>query len=90
MMAVLFDVNVRTINEHLKNIFEADELDQNSVIRKFRITAGDGKKYNKQFYSLDAIISVCYRVNSKRATQILAVFAHPVNIPAGFLLYSHP
>lgn len=69
MMAVLFDVNVRTINEHLKNIFEADELNQNSVIRNFRITASDGKKYNTQFYSLDAIISVGYRVNSKRATQ---------------------
>lgn len=69
MMAMLFDVNVRTINEHLKNIFEGGELDQNSVIRNFRITASDGKKYNTQFYSLDAIISVGYRVNSKRATQ---------------------
>ncbi len=69
MMAMLFDVNVRTINEHLKNIFEGGELNQNSVIRNFRITASDGKKYNTQFYSLDAIISVGYRVNSKRATQ---------------------
>ena len=69
MMAMLFDVNVRTINEHLKNIFEGGELDQNSVIRNFRITASDGKKYNTQFYSLDAIISVGYRVNSKKATQ---------------------
>lgn len=69
MMAMLFDVNIRTINEHLKNIFEGGELDQNSVIRNFRITASDGKKYNTQFYSLDAIISVGYRVNSKRATQ---------------------
>jgi hypothetical protein len=69
MMAVLFDVNVRTINEHLKNIFEAGELDQNSVIRNFRITASDGKKYNTKFYNLDGIISVGYRVNSKRATQ---------------------
>lgn len=69
MMAMLFDVNVRTINEHLKNIFEGGELDQNSVIRNFRITASDGKKYNTRFYSLDAIISVGYRVNSKKATQ---------------------
>jgi len=69
MMAALFGVDVRTISEHLKNIFETEELDQNSVIRKFRNTARDGKQYNTKFYSLDAIISVGYRVNSKRATQ---------------------
>lgn len=69
LMAELFDVDVRTVNEHLQNIFESQEIDQNSVIRKFRITASDGKKYNSQFYNLDAIISVGYRVNSKRATQ---------------------
>ena len=69
LMAELFDVTVSTINEHLKNVFESQELDQNSVIRKFLITASDGKNYNSQFYSLDAIISVGYRVNSKRATQ---------------------
>lgn len=69
MMAQLFDVTVPTINEHLKNIFETGELDQDSVIRKFRITAADGKNYNTNFYNLDAIISVGYRVNSKRATQ---------------------
>ena len=69
LMAELFDVTTPTINEHLKNIFESLELDQNSVIRKFRITAKDGKNYNTQFYNLDAIISVGYRVNSKRATQ---------------------
>jgi hypothetical protein len=69
LMAELFDVNVRTVNEHLQNIFESQELDQNSVIRNFRITASDGKNYNSQFYNLDAIISVGYRVNSKRATQ---------------------
>lgn len=69
LMAELFGVNIRTINEHLQNIFESHELVQNAVIRKFRITASDGKNYNSQFYNLDAIISVGYRVNSKRATQ---------------------
>ena len=69
LMATLFDVNVRTINEHLKNIFAGSELDEDSVIRKFRITASDGKRYTTNFYNLDAIISVGYRVNSKRATQ---------------------
>ena len=69
LMAELFGVDVRTINEHLKNIFKSRELDERSVIRKFRITAADGKNYNTQHYSLDAIISVGYRVNSLRATQ---------------------
>lgn len=69
LMAQLFDVSVPTINEHLKNIFACDELKEDSVIRKFRITASDGKKYNTSFYNLDAIISVGYRVNSVRATQ---------------------
>ena len=69
LMAELLDVGIPTINEHLKNIFESGELDPDSVIRKFRITAADGKRYNTRFYNLDAIISVGYRVNSKRATQ---------------------
>ncbi len=69
LMAVLFDVSVATINEHLKNIFNSNELQENSVIRNFLITASDGKKYNTKHYNLDAIISVGYRVNSKRATQ---------------------
>lgn len=69
MMAELFDVDVRTINEHLQNIFLSNELVENSVIRKFRMTASDGKKYITKFYNLDAIISVGYRVNSQRATQ---------------------
>ena len=69
LMAELFDVGIPTINEHLKNIFESGELPTDSVIRKFRITAADGKKYNTRFYNLDAIISVGYRVNSRRATQ---------------------
>ncbi len=69
LMAELFDVTTSAVNQHLQNIFESQELDQNSVIKKFLITAGDGKKYNSQLYNLDAIISVGYRVNSKRATQ---------------------
>lgn len=68
-MAALFGVEVNTINYHLKEIFKSGELEENSVIRKFRITASDGKKYSTQFYNLDAIISVGYRVNSKQATQ---------------------
>ncbi|MCD6206435.1 MAG: virulence RhuM family protein [Methanosarcinales archaeon] len=69
LMAALFDVTIPTVNEHLKNIFASEELQQDSVIRKFRTTAADGKNYNTNFYNLDAIISVGYRVNSKRATQ---------------------
>lgn len=69
LMATLFEVTVPTINEHLKNIFASGELDQDSAIRKFRITAADGKKYSTKLYNLDAIISVGYRVNSIRATQ---------------------
>ncbi|MDR3610877.1 MAG: virulence RhuM family protein [Ignavibacteriaceae bacterium] len=64
----LFNVDVRTVSEHLLNIFKTSELDENSVIRKFRITADDGKNYLTQFYNLDAIIAVGYRVNSKEAT----------------------
>lgn len=69
LMSALFGVDVRTINEHLKNIFINAELEESSVIRKFRTTANDGKSYNVQFYNLDAIISVGYRVNSVKATQ---------------------
>lgn len=69
MMSLLFDVGIPAISEHLKNIFNSTELDESSVIRKFRITASDGKNYDTQFYSLDAVISVGYRVNSKRATE---------------------
>lgn len=68
-MSALFDVQVPTVNEHLKNVFSEGELEENSVIRNFRITAADGKSYNTKHYNLDAIISVGYRVNSVRATQ---------------------
>lgn len=65
----LFGVDVRTVSEHLKNIFESGELPESAVIRNFRITAADGKSYDTKHYSLDAIIAVGYRVNSKQATQ---------------------
>jgi hypothetical protein len=68
-MAELFGVDIRTISEHLQNIFKSYELSEDTVIRKFRTTAADGKSYETQFYSLDAIISVWYRVNSSQATQ---------------------
>lgn len=68
-MAGLFEKDVRTVNEHVKNIFKESELEENSVIRKFRITAADGKKYSTNMYNLDLIISVGYRVNSKRGIQ---------------------
>lgn len=68
-MAELFGVDVRTISEHLKNIFKTNELEENSVIRNFRITADDGKNYLTNFYNLDAIIAVGYRVNSHEATR---------------------
>ena len=68
-MSMLFDKNVKTINEHIGNIFKEGELEQKSVIRNFRITAADGKSYDVSHYSLDVIISVGYRVKSKRGTQ---------------------
>jgi len=69
LIAGLFDVSVPTVNEHLKNIFEAHELDENSVIRKFRITANDGKDYQAKHYNLEAILAVGYRVRSEQGTQ---------------------
>ncbi|MBM3181082.1 MAG: virulence RhuM family protein [Chloroflexi bacterium] len=68
-LAELFDVDVRTISDHLQAIFESRELSADSVIRKIRITAADGKAYLTNLYNLDAIISVGYRVNSEQATR---------------------
>jgi len=68
-MSVLFDKGLPTINEHIKNVFKEGELKENSVIRKFRITASDGKIYETNFYNLDIIISVGYRIKSQRGTQ---------------------
>jgi hypothetical protein len=69
MMAVLYNVAVSTINEHLKKVFSDSELEENSVIRNFRITAADGKNYDTKHYNLRAIIAVGYKVNSERAVQ---------------------
>ena len=68
-LAELFDVQKPAISKHLKNIFESGELDENSVVSKMETTAADGKRYNTNYYNLDAIIAVGYRVNSKKATM---------------------
>mgnify|MGYP005797296917 FL=1 len=68
-MAELFGCSADNISLHLKNIFAEGELDKNSVTEKFSATASDGKNYLMQFYNLDAIISVGYRVNSRKATK---------------------
>ncbi len=69
MMGVLYDVETHTINYHLKKVFSDSELEENSVIRNFRITAADGKSYDTKHYKLPAIIAVGYKVNSERAVQ---------------------
>lgn len=68
-MVELFDKNKRTISEHIRNIFKDKELIEDSVVRKFRTTASDGKQYNVNHYNLDVIISVGYRVKSYRGVQ---------------------
>lgn len=69
MMAILYDVDVRTINYHIKKIVGDSEVTEDSVIRKFRITAEDGKTYATNHYSLEMIIAVGFKVNSERAVQ---------------------
>lgn len=66
LMAELFETTVPNINMHLQNIFKEKEIDENSVIQDFLITANDGKNYKTKCYSLEAIISVGYRINSTR------------------------
>ena len=68
-MGQLFDKNKRTISEHISNLFKEGELIENAVVRKFRTTAADGKSYQVEYYNLDVIISVGYRVKSQRGTQ---------------------
>ena len=68
-MARLYDVDVRTINYHIKKIFDDSELSEHSVIRKLRITASDGKAYATNHYALQMIIAVGFKVNSERAVQ---------------------
>ena len=81
MMGVLYNVETNTVNYHLKKIFSDNELEENSVIRNFRITAKDGKSYDTKHYNLSAIIAVGYKTNSERAvlfrkwaTQIIQEF----------------
>ena len=69
MIAQLFNCSIDNVSLHLKNIFNSEELNPNSVIEEFSVTASDGKNYKTKFYNLDAIIAVGYRVNSKEATQ---------------------
>jgi hypothetical protein len=69
MMGQLYDVATHTINYHLKKVFSDSELQEEAVIRNFRITAADGKSYDTRHYSLAAIIAVGYKVNSERAVQ---------------------
>lgn len=69
MLAALYDVDVRTINYHLKKIFDDAELQEEAVIRIFRITASDGKSYNTKHYNLNAIIAVGFKVNNQRAVR---------------------
>lgn len=69
MMGLLYNVETHTINYHLKKIFADGEIDEKSVIRKFRITAADGKTYNTNHYNLSAIIAVGNKVDSPRAVQ---------------------
>ncbi|MDF7798415.1 virulence RhuM family protein [Pontiellaceae bacterium B1224] len=69
MMATLYDVTVSAINQHLKRIFDDDELQENAVIKKYLITASDGKNYNTNHYSLQAIIAVGFKIENERAVQ---------------------
>ena len=87
-MAQLFGVDRTVVSKHLKNIFESAELQQDSVCAKFAHTAEDGKIYNTQFYNLDAVISVAYRVNSLQATRFRQWTTKILNeyIKKGFVL----
>ena len=68
-MVTLFDKDLRTVSEHIRNVFKEGELAEASVIRKFRITAADGKMYAVNHYNLDVVISVGYRVKSKKGVD---------------------
>jgi len=87
-MGELFGVNVPAISKHIKNIFETNELDKNSVISKVETTASDGKNYTTQFYRLEAILAVGYRVNSSQATEFRKWATQTLNefIIKGFII----
>ena len=69
MMAELYDITVSAVNQHIKTIFDDKELEENSVIKKYLITASDGKNYNTKHYNLQMIIAVGFKVNNERAVQ---------------------
>ncbi|MBX2959153.1 MAG: virulence RhuM family protein [Flavobacteriales bacterium] len=69
-LSILFDRDIKTIGKHLNNVFKEGELEQKTVVAKFATTAKDGKSYETEHYNLDVIISVGYRVKSKRGTQL--------------------
>ncbi len=71
MMGTLYDVETHTINYHLKKIFPDSELEEQVVIRYFRITAKDSKTYNTKHYNLSAIIAIGYKVNSERVDAVM-------------------
>src|SRR3989338_10728070 len=79
-MAELFQKDIRTINEHIQNVFVENELQRESVIRNFRITASDGKTYGVAHYNLDVIISIGYRVKSHRGTQKFVLYKYVLNV----------
>lgn len=87
-MAELFGVNVPAVNKHLKNIFETGELEQASVISKMETTAADGKRYTTNFYRLEAILAVGYRVNSTQAADFRRWATQTLNefIVKGFVI----
>ncbi|WP_223649219.1 virulence RhuM family protein [Hymenobacter psoromatis] len=68
-MVTLFDISKKTVSEHIGNVFKENELDKTAVVRESRTTAADGKSYFTNYYNLDVIISVGYRVKSKRGTS---------------------
>lgn len=68
-ISALFSRDIKTIGKHINNVFKEEELEKKSVVAKFATTAADGKKYNVEYYNLDVIISVGYRVKSKQGTQ---------------------
>lgn len=87
-MAELFGVNVPAISKHLKNIFKTEELIENSVVSKMETTATDGKNHKTEFYRLEAILAVGYRVNSTQATDFRKWATQTLNefIIKGFII----
>ncbi len=87
-MANIFGKSIKTVSEHISNIFKEEELEESSVIRNFRITANDGKNYNVNFYNLDLIIAVGFRVKSLQGTQFRIWATKKLNeyITKGFVL----